>query len=164
MSDAGSVVLRPAVEADVPAIFAVEEASFSHPGERFGLRRVRHLTVSPRPAVIVAAAPAGLLGWAAGFAWLRGKLPWGRVYAIAVDPKSRGQRLGQRLMEAMLAELERRGAAQIFLEVRADNHPAVRLYQKLGFDECRKLPGYYGHGVDGIRMVRLTASSPAASP
>jgi ribosomal protein S18 acetylase RimI-like enzyme len=163
-----AIHLRRAVPADVPAIAAIEEASFSHPGERFGLRRVRHLTISPRPMVIVAemlaeASHKAVVGWIAAFNWNRGKIPWGRIYAIAVDPAARGQKLGQRLMHAMMSELESRGASQIFLEVRPDNHAALRLYDKLGFAECRRLPHFYGRGIDGVRMVRITASSPAAS-
>ena len=162
------ITLRPAVLADVPAIAAIEEASFSHPGERFGLKRVRHLTISPRPMVLVAESHVHseikVLGWIAALRWSRGRIPWGRIYAIAVDPTVRGKKLGQRLMHEMMAQLQEKGAAKIFLEVRADNHAALRLYEKLGFTVCQPLPNYYGHDIAGVRMVHVTASSPAASP
>lgn len=158
------ILLRPAVAADVPAIAAIERKSFHHPGERFEIRRVRYLTNNPRMIVTVAEKKGELLGWVAGFVWLRGKIPWGRVYAIAVDPKARGQKVGLRLMENMIGILKKRGAQQIFLEVRADNPAALRLYDKLGFNVCHTLPDFYGRGLAALRMVRVTASSPAASP
>jgi [ribosomal protein S18]-alanine N-acetyltransferase len=162
--ESDSILLRPAVEADAHAIAEIECKSFAHAEERFELRRVRHLIRNPRIIVRVAEENGELLGWVAGFVWLRGKIPWGRVYAIAVDPKARGRKVGQQLMQNMIGILETRGAYQIFLEVSADNPTALRLYEKLGFRECRALPNFYGHGLAAVRMVRITGSSPSASP
>jgi ribosomal-protein-alanine N-acetyltransferase len=159
-----AILIRPAALADVVVIAALESRSFHRPGERFDQRRVRQLISHPRFVVEAAERNGAVLGWVAGFVWLRGRLPWGRVYAIAVDPQARGQKLGGRLMENMIGVLESRGATRVFLEVRPDNQAALRLYHRLGFVECRSLPNYYGQGLTAIRMVRITASSPAASP
>jgi ribosomal protein S18 acetylase RimI-like enzyme len=156
------ILLRPAVEADIPAIAALELESFPHPEERFALTRVRYLTAAPRILSTVAIENGRLIGWVAGFTWLRGKTPWGRVYAVAVDPHARGKKLGRRLMHDMIAALEARGAEKIFLEVRPDNQIARRLYESLGFADCRPLPDFYAPGFPALRMVRV--SSPAASP
>ena len=150
--------------ADDIAIAALELRSFHRPGERFDQRRVRHLISHPRLVVRVAEKNGTVLGWVAGFVWLRGRLPWGRIYALAVDPQARGQQLGARLMENMIEILESRGATRIFLEVRPDNHSALRLYHKIGFVECQTLANYYGQDSPALRMVRVRASSPAASP
>ena len=127
-------------------------------------RRVQHLISHPRFVIDVAERNGTVVGWVAGFVWLRGVVPWGRIYAIAVDPQAQGQKLGRRLMEKMIALLESQGATRVFLEVRPDNQAALRLYHRLGVVECRSLPNYYGDGSPALRMVRLTASSPAASP
>jgi ribosomal-protein-alanine acetyltransferase len=153
------LLIRPALATDVPGIVALEQASFEHAGEKLSQRRAGRLTQNPRLIVRVAESGGKLLGWVAGLVWVRGKIPWGRVYAIAVDPAARGQKLGSRLMHNMLDVLQKRGAAQVFLEVRADNHAALRLYQKLGFVECRSLPNYYGAGLNAIRMARVNRSS-----
>jgi ribosomal-protein-alanine N-acetyltransferase len=107
-----------------------------------------------------------VLGWAAGLVWLRGREPWGRIYALAVHPQSRGKRLGPRLLNDMIQSLRARGAGRIFLEVRVDNHPAIRLYQSVGFQPCRLLVNYYGPNLPAQRMALPvpTAPSPAASP
>jgi len=113
---------------------------------------------------MVAESDGGIVGWVTGFWRDRGREPWGRVYAIAVDPHARGQKLGSRLMHGILVALEKRGTAKIFLEVRADNHAAVSLYRKLGFVDCRSLANYYGTGVTALRMLRITGTSRVASP
>jgi [ribosomal protein S18]-alanine N-acetyltransferase len=147
-----SIHLRPATLADLPGITIVEDLSFVHAGERFSHRRMRNLLSNPRATVTIAAAGETVLGWAAGLVWTRGK-PWGRVYALAVHPGARGNRLGPRLLQDMIDKLRARGSGRIFLEVRPDNEPAVKLYEKTGFAECRVLENYYGQGIPAQRMV-----------
>ena len=146
--------MRAAVADDVPAIMEVERTSFEHAGERFGQPRVEYLIASPRAQVFVAESEGRVVGWAAGFVWLRGKEPWGRLYALAVDPSVRGKKVGARLMHHMLNTLKLLGAGRIFLEVRPDNDSAIRLYEKSGFAPCRLLHDYYGPGRPAQRMAR----------
>src|SRR5580693_137089 len=107
--------LRPATPADLPGITVVEELSFVHAGERFSALRLRNLLTNPRATVIVAMSGERVLGWAAGLVWTRGR-PWGRVYALAVHPDARGNRLGPRLLQDMIHTLRQRGSRRIFLE------------------------------------------------
>jgi ribosomal-protein-alanine N-acetyltransferase len=158
------VVIRQATERDANAIDFIELASFIHPGERFSARNVRYLISSPRTHVIVAEANGQVVGWAAAFGQRWGKTPWWRVHGIAVDPKARGRGIGRRLLERMIDLLMERAPVRVFLEVRADNHDALRLYHRLGFVECAALPNFYAEGIAAIRMERVTASLPAASP
>ena len=108
------IVLRPANGTDVPAIVALEHLSFPLAGERFDERRVRRVTSDPRFVVTVAEQNGLILGWVAGFARSRGSVPWGRVYAIAVDPRARGRKLGWRLLENIVSAIEQRGAIRDF--------------------------------------------------
>jgi ribosomal-protein-alanine N-acetyltransferase len=158
MNSPPGTILRQATPADLAGIIEVESLSFVHAGERFTPKRVAYLLINPRCLVNIAANENKVLGWAAGLVWTRGKMPWGRVYALAVHPDARGQRLGQRLLHDMIDQLRSRGGAKIFLEVRSDNLTAVRLYEKAGFVMCKPLPNYYGVGIDGVRMV-LNAST-----
>ena len=48
-------------------------------------------------------------------------------------PEWRGRGLGQRLLEATLAQARRSGFKRIELDVYADNLPAIALYEKAGF-------------------------------
>jgi ribosomal-protein-alanine N-acetyltransferase len=152
-----AIHLRPATPADLPGITIVEELSFVHAGERFSQRRLRNLLTNPRATITVAVSEDQVLGWAAGLIWTRGR-PWGRVYALAVHPDARGNRLGPRLLHDMIHSLRERGSQRIFLEVRPDNTPAVGLYKKTGFVSCRVLENYYGQGIPAQRMVLEPAS------
>ncbi|MDQ0893195.1 GNAT family N-acetyltransferase [Agromyces ramosus] len=76
----------------------------------------------------------------------------GDVQTIAVAPAARGLGLGRGLMHALITEARRRGIAQLFLEVRADNAIARSLYRSLGFEEIGVRPRYYRHGIDAVLM------------
>jgi len=145
--------IRAARAADVAEIARIEQISFLHAGERFGDRRIRYLIGSPRALVHVAEIDREIRGWIAGFAVVRSPQPWGRVYALAVDPAARGRKIGPRLLAEMVEKLRGLGAKRIFLEVRPDNYAAVRLYEKSGFVPCRRLENYYGQGHPAIRMM-----------
>lgn len=56
------------------------------------------------------------------------------VYAIHVHPAFRGQGFGRQIVQTILQEGRRCGAAHAYLQVVHDNLPALTLYQSLGFD------------------------------
>lgn len=65
---------------------------------------------------------------------------------IAVDPKYQGQGFGAILLNDILAFASNQHGEQIypvFLEVRQSNQQAIRLYEKHGFTEVGRRPGYY---------------------
>ena len=76
-------------------------------------------------------------------------------------------------MHALIDEARRRGATELFLEVRADNPVARTLYESLGFTEIGVRRGsYQPDGVDAIAMrldvppaiARPAASDPVTAP
>ena len=87
----------------------------------------------------------------------------GDVQTIAVAPAARGMGLGRGLMHALITESRRRGLAELFLEVRADNPIARSLYRSLGFEEIGLRPRYYRHGIDAVTM-RLTVPAAVTRP
>lgn len=147
-----SARIRPASIDDVQAILNLEHACFDEPDERFKKRQIRHLILSPTAYVLVIETDGRPRGWAAGLVRKSKSGASGRIYGIGVDPEARGQQLGRRLAEALLAEMKSAGAGAIYLEVRSDNHPARSLYRFLGFRELRDLPAYYGEGRDGLKL------------
>lgn len=58
------------------------------------------------------------------------------VYSVAVEPRARRRGWGTRIMEAAASTAIGLGAHTMFLQVLAANHPAVSLYQRLGFVEA----------------------------
>jgi len=69
-----------------------------------------------------------------------------------VHPDRRGRGFGRLLLEGTLGEARSSRARIVYLEVRAGNVVARRLYRSLGFRELGVRRGYYGPGQDAIVM------------
>jgi ribosomal protein S18 acetylase RimI-like enzyme len=52
---------------------------------------------------------------------------------VTTAPAWRGRGLGRAVVGALLAEALRRGAASAYLQVTAENAPALALYRRFGF-------------------------------
>lgn len=67
----------------------------------------------------------------------------GEISNVSVYPEYRRQGIGADLLQAVLAEGERRGITAFTLEVRCSNRAAIGLYESFGFEAegCRK--GFY---------------------
>ncbi len=83
----------------------------------------------------------------------------GDIQTVTVAPRARRQGLGRTLMLALINEARRRGAEELFLEVRADNENAQALYTELGFEAIAVRKGYYKGGIDALSM-RLKVPAP----
>jgi [ribosomal protein S18]-alanine N-acetyltransferase len=79
----------------------------------------------------------------AGFLIARHSPPEWELENIVVAPEVRRTGIGKHLMDTLLIRAWQTNSDAIFLEVRASNTAARRLYENLGFKEagCRK--GYY---------------------
>ena len=80
----------------------------------------------------------------AGFCWTKihepvasGQPRLGEIYAIGIDPDHHGKGLGKPMTAAGLAWLSDAGLTTGMLYVEADNEPALRTYDKLGFRRHR---------------------------
>lgn len=67
----------------------------------------------------------------------------GYLASLGVVPSARGTGLAQGLLDDALAALARGGATTCTLEVREDNAPARRVYERSGFQTTRRLPCYH---------------------
>ena len=76
------------------------------------------------------------------------------VQTLAVAPAVQGRGVGAQLLVALLEEAERRGQRTVSLEVRSDNAPAQRLYDRHGFTRTAVRRGYYAGGVDALVLTR----------
>ena len=76
------------------------------------------------------------------------------VQTMAVAPAAQGRGTGALLLAALLEEAERRRSRVVSLEVRADNGPAQRLYERSGFVRTGVRRGYYRGGVDAWTLTR----------
>jgi [ribosomal protein S18]-alanine N-acetyltransferase len=79
----------------------------------------------------------------AGYAILSLAADEAHVLNICIHPQQRCRGLGRKLMQFLFAEALRRGARDLFLEVRPSNLAAIRLYQSLGLQQVGLRRGYY---------------------
>ena len=79
------------------------------------------------------------------------------ILSIAVDPKGRGRGLGESLMREAILRLRANRVAKLILEVDESNEPAVKLYNRLGFQTVGNRPGYYSGDADNETQQRSSA-------
>lgn len=63
----------------------------------------------------------------------------GAIQNVGVVPEHRGMGLGRALMIQSLHGFRSAGLRRVYLEVTAENGPAVELYRSLGFVHCRTI-------------------------
>ncbi|MDP4510889.1 ribosomal protein S18-alanine N-acetyltransferase [Nonomuraea sp. G32] len=137
-------------ETDLPAVMEIERATFPLDawsesmmrGELADMPRSRHYVVALVDDEIVA------------YAGLAAAADQADVQTIAVLEKHQGTGIGSAMLTELLAEARRRGAREIFLEVRADNPRAQAVYRHFGFEEIGTRRRYYDDGTDAIMMRR----------
>lgn len=85
-----------------------------------------------------------------GFVVTRMAVDQAEILTIVTAPMHKKSGVGTRLMMAIETHLQARGAEIVFLEVAIDNVAAIKLYEKHGYHQCGKRPGYYRRDVEGI--------------
>ena len=129
LPDCAPLELRPATEADVPALVELYTVAF-HDGRDQALRFVRNgldlYRVASRDGRLLGAAnvqDGDVLG----------------IYGVAVPPALQGQGYGKALMTALLRELSASWPdKRITLEVDSGNSRALGLYESCGFVTARR--------------------------
>jgi ribosomal-protein-alanine acetyltransferase len=85
----------------------------------------------------------------------------GDIQTVTVGPAARRQGLARTMMRQLLDEARRRGAEELFLEVRVDNEAAQALYRELGFETVSVRKRYYKGGIDALTMKLVVPSARA---
>ena len=143
------MTLRAARGEDLAAIMALERASF--PSDAWSEAMMREELASPHGWYVVDEEAGRVLGYA-GLRAVAGARD-ADIQTIAIAEVSRGRGRGRGMLRALLAEASRRGVADVFLEVRADNPVAQALYVSEGFAEIGRKPRYYQpDDVDAVVM------------
>jgi ribosomal-protein-alanine N-acetyltransferase len=133
---------------DLPKVREIERESFAVPWPRDAYRA--ELEENQVACYVVA---RGEGGDAVGFAGMWVIFDEAHVTTIAVDPRRRGGRIGERLMLALIDHALARGARWLTLEVRPSNAPALALYRKFGFRDLALRKRYYSdNGEDAAVM------------
>ncbi len=141
------VLIRRMTMADVAGVAAVEAATFPTPWSQSAFESEMR-NVAAR--YLVAEKDGAIIGYAG--AWII--LDESHITNIAVLSDYRGQGIGRRLTEGLMAYLSNLGAAYATLEVRKSNAVAQSLYQSLGFIKLGVRKRYYeDNGEDALIMV-----------
>jgi ribosomal-protein-alanine N-acetyltransferase len=149
-NDAAILSLRPAVLADLPRL--VEIQRLSPEAAQWTEQDYRRTLAGEGSAKCVAAE---LLGELAGFLVFQRPAPdQVEILNLAVSPAQRRKGVAKRLLDYLLGL----GAAEIFLEVRAGNEPALAFYGAAGFRPAGRRRGYYRNPVEDAVVMRLAAS------
>lgn len=146
------VIERLSTAADLDAVVELEEASFNNPTTRDWYERelerpeVCFIYILRTPDVPVAAFCAF---------WL--VVDQVHINNLAVRPEMRRRGLGSRLLDAVMKEAGKLGAASLMLEVRESNTAARRLYERAGFNVHSVRKSYYTNPVEDAHvLVRVT--------
>ena len=67
----------------------------------------------------------------------------GEIFRIATHPDYQRQGIAAQLLEVLFEALTGQGGESLLLEVRADNVPAIALYERYGFIVIHRRKGYY---------------------
>lgn len=78
-----------------------------------------------------------------GFAICQHVLDEATLFNIAIDPTHQQQGYGKLLLKAVIEQLQQLKIQCLWLEVRASNLSAQKLYQQLGFNEVDRRKNYY---------------------
>lgn len=143
-------MIRPARIDDLSAIVDIENDVFAQ--DRISRRNFRHLLTRAHALTLVDVDREGITGYVSVL--FRRGAAWGRVYSLAVAPRSRGRRLGDKLLAAAERACRQYGYTALRLEVRLRNRKARRLYERRGYREFGRYEGYYEDGSDALRLEK----------
>jgi [ribosomal protein S18]-alanine N-acetyltransferase len=150
------VVLRPARDADIDAVLAIEHASFGDPWNRSAFV---DLVDDRRVAFLIADAGGEVRGYVV--AWFI--LDEGEIGNLAVAKDARRRGVGALLLDGAIAAVRASDVDTLYLEVRDSNAAARALYASRGFVEVGRRREYYRKPKEDALVLRLDlAPEPAA--
>ncbi|CAK9891341.1 MULTISPECIES: ribosomal protein S18-alanine N-acetyltransferase [Pseudomonas] len=132
MSD--TISFRRMTEADLDAVLKIEYAAFSHPWTRGifldGLKSYEIWLMFEGEQQV-------------GHGVINVIIDEAHLLNITVKPESQGRGLGLALLEELMKRAYANNGRECFLEVRASNQSAYRLYERYGFNEIGRRRDYY---------------------
>lgn len=140
------IEITPVTPADLPRLMELERESFFDPWSEAAMAATLDV---PVVRALAARRDGGLIGFVIAYLIP----PEGEIADVCVAPEARGQGIGAQLLRALI---EGSGCEQFWLEVRASNLPARRLYEKMGFERLGLRKNYYDHPREDAVLMGLT--------
>jgi ribosomal-protein-alanine N-acetyltransferase len=148
-----TVAIRDYRPDDLEAAYRLDQSCFEE-GISYTRGQIRAFLAREGAVAVVVEDPEGEEGELAAFAIGHVTGRRGHVVTIDIASAARRQGLGARVLEELLSRMARAGARDARLEVDVRNTNAIRFYERMGFQGTRKLPDYYGWGLEGLRMTK----------
>lgn len=125
-------------EKDIPKIVELENLSFTAPKEEAVFKNDRN-------KYLVAKEDRRIVGYI-GIEKISGET---HIINMAVHPEYRRKGIGKKLIESILNDKD-----VFFLEVRVSNVPALKLYEKFGFNNVGTRKKYYADNDEDAYIMR----------
>ena len=138
-------------KADLDTVYEIEQECFINPWKRSDLEY--ELEGNPVNKFLVIEKDGEIVGFNDFMITFNSAT----ISQIAITKKYRRQGLGSILLKEMEKCFPKEGediVENVTLEVRASNVPAIKLYEKDGYEVVVKKPHYYPDGEDAIYMVK----------
>ena len=143
-----AMLIRDMLPDDVPAVAAIERISFSTPwsensfySEVYGKYSIARVAVLNERIV--------------GYVIARLILDEGHLFDLAVRPEFRMRGIARMLMEDVMRGLQINRCKAFFLEVRASNSAALKLYEEAGFRVIGTRKNYYKAPMEDACIMML---------
>jgi len=170
-------LVRPSVEADLPAIAAIYRhhvttglASFEEtPPDLAELARRREAVLAAGLPWLVAEGAGGLVGYAyAGLYRPRSAYRYTVEDSIYVAPGQAGKGIGRRLLSALIDDATAKGYRQMVAVIGdSANAASIAVHRSCGFREAGRLEGVgfkFGRWVDSVLMQRPLGAGATGVP
>ena len=168
------VHVRPACEADMPAIAAIAAHAVRTGVAHFGevpdppeVVRAAWLATRARHPWFVAEHAGEVIGYAKGGEWNdRAAYRWTSQIGIYINPAHHGRGVGKALYAALIPELETRGFRTVYAGVVPPNPASERLHERIGMSRIGTLPAAgYKHGAwHDVVLFAMRLGDPESPP
>ncbi len=132
-------------EKHIDEIVAIEESSFSIPWSKTAFLSE---LIKDDAYYFVATIDDKVVGYG-GFWYIINE---GHITNIAVHEDYRSQKIGSKILDAMIAQKEELWMIGLTLEVRVSNEKAIKFYEGKGFIEEGRRKNYYENKEDALIM------------
>lgn len=130
------MTLREMTVEDLDQVMEIENAAFSVPWSREGFFTY---LIKDRSLFLVVEEKGSILGYC-GLLYV---VDEGEITNVAVRRERRREGIGHFMVDGLLRFARELKLSIVYLEVRAGNETAIRLYERLGFEKNGRRKNYY---------------------
>lgn len=144
------VTFRSAIEDDLDKMVEIENECFSDAWSRDAFRSC---LAGPFYEVVVAFVDDEIIGYGI----MKCLYEDGELVRIAVTSKCHRRKVAYRILDWLIKIATHEGVENVFLDVRESNEPAIKLYEKMGFEKYEITEGFYNDPKEAsIKMKKET--------